>query len=151
MFFLQLPVNPSEVTERCALYNKLWKSNRKTETVCQKGFAVPWVQAVGGSNVDFKTKTYQDCARACVLTPSTFDGLFIEQMVSTTALSGPCSGIIHLELYSWTVPEQPLLSHQISALVSPAHVASLATSRCPVPPMPHSRALLIPFPHRMSL
>ena len=58
----------SLVTKRYTLYNRLWKSNRKTENFCKKGFAVPWVQALGVSNVDFKAKISQHCACVYVLT-----------------------------------------------------------------------------------
>lgn len=34
------------------MYNQLWKSNRRTEAVCQQGWPVPWVQAVCVSAVD---------------------------------------------------------------------------------------------------
>ena len=58
----------SLVTKRYTLYNRLWKSNRKTEKFCKKRFAVPWVQARGVSNVDFKAKISQHCACVYVLT-----------------------------------------------------------------------------------
>lgn len=76
--------------------------NRKTENFCKKGFAVPWVQAPGVSNVDFKAKNFSALCMCVCFNCSTFEEPFIEEMVSNAAWVLQDPGVVHLDL--WTFP-----------------------------------------------
>lgn len=89
--------------------------------------------SAGGWRVScgFKTNPYQDCACACVLTPSTSDGLFTEQVLSTTALSVPALGSS-----TWNCTHGPSQSSPFSLIRSKLWCHQHRWLRWPLPGTP---------------